>query len=186
MGCRPATSHPFHVWFFHRPVNGRNIIEVSVCRKTEIPAPTSLNSESTMRLIKRQHPDLPEQVDTELGEIAGEALRAVLHREIELASMRWAPEGELLPIGEPTAKGDSPVFSASEACARMALQAAKRSSGSVASRFRGRICRSVSCGCKKNSAPVCGMFSKISVTFELSFPRLIRLRGVQPRARLSS
>jgi hypothetical protein len=81
---------------------------------------------------------LPEQVDTELGEIDGEALRAVLHREIELASMRWAREGELLPVGEPTAKSVSPVFSASEACAGMALQAAKRSSGSVASRFRGR------------------------------------------------
>ena len=86
---------------------------------------------------KRQHPYLPEGVDTELGEIAGEALRAVLHREIELASMRWAREGELLPVGEPTAKSVSPVFSASEACAGMALQAAKRSSGSVTSRFRG-------------------------------------------------
>ena len=49
---------------------------------------------------KRQHPYLPEDVDTELGELAAEALRAVLHREIELASMRWARNGALMPIGQ--------------------------------------------------------------------------------------
>ena len=76
---------------------------------------------------KRQHPYLPEDVDTHLGELAAEALRAVLHREIELASMRWARDGALLPIGKTPAKSDSPVFSASEACARVALQEAIRS-----------------------------------------------------------
>lgn len=76
---------------------------------------------------KRQHPYLPEDVDNELGELAAEALRAVLHREIELASMRWARNGALLPIEQTPVKNDSPVFSASEACARVALQEAIRS-----------------------------------------------------------
>ncbi len=36
--------------------------------------------------------------------------------------MRWARNGALLPVGETGAKNDSPVFSASEACARVMLQ----------------------------------------------------------------
>jgi hypothetical protein len=75
---------------------------------------------------KRQHPYLPDEVDNILGELSAEGLRAVLHREIELASMRWARDGALLPVGETPAETDSPVFSASEACARVALQEAIR------------------------------------------------------------
>ena len=105
----------------------------------------------------------------------------MLHREIDLASMRWAREGELLPVGEPTAKSVSPVF---YLCPDgvAGSQAVFRECGEPIP-STGGICHSVSCGCKKNSASVCGMFSKISVRFELSFPRPIRLMGVRPAAR---
>lgn len=76
---------------------------------------------------KRQHPYLEEDADIALGALAGEELRAVLQREIEMASMRWARDGALLAKDEPVEKTDSPVFSASEACARVALQEAIRS-----------------------------------------------------------
>lgn len=75
---------------------------------------------------KQNSPYLPEDVDLRLGEQAGEDLRAVLQREIDLASMRWARGERLLSQCEAPGEDDSPVSSASEACARVALQEAIR------------------------------------------------------------
>lgn len=65
--------------------------------------------------------------EARLSELAGEELRDILKREIELGSMRWAREGELLPVCTRATSEDRPVFSASEVCARVALEEAVRS-----------------------------------------------------------
>lgn len=81
---------------------------------------------SRLQEKKRAHPHLPDHIDQRLGALAAEELRAVIHREIEQGSMRWARNGKLLPMGAVPERTDSAVFSASESCARTALQEAIR------------------------------------------------------------
>lgn len=73
-----------------------------------------------------RRPYLAEEDDERLGELAAAELRVALGRQIETGSLRWARNGRLLPVGERPEASDSYVFSASEACARIALQEAIR------------------------------------------------------------
>ncbi len=71
-------------------------------------------------------PFLSDEEDHRLGELAAGELRVALGRQIEAGSLRWAREGKLLPIGDTPSPTDSYVNSASEACARAAMQEAIR------------------------------------------------------------
>ncbi|MEQ8824953.1 MAG: hypothetical protein RIC14_11325 [Filomicrobium sp.] len=72
------------------------------------------------------HPVLPLEEDARLGSVAAEELRQALVRQIEAASLRWSRDGALVAPGELPKPSDSLVASASEACAKVALEEAIR------------------------------------------------------------
>lgn len=73
------------------------------------------------------HPVLPLEEDSRLGKLAAEELRQVLVRQIEAASLRWSRNGALVAPRDLPKPSDSLVASASEACAKVALEEAIRS-----------------------------------------------------------
>lgn len=72
--------------------------------------------------VRTSYPYLAADTDERLSAEAAEDFRRVLYKHIENASVRWARDERLLLVGERPLPTDSLVPSASETCARVALE----------------------------------------------------------------